>query len=192
MTSWVLGVPFSQIWKTGKAHPGPCWPYLEHRCGMYLDRREYHLMASLPVTMVFVLVPAVVRTIYGCHLVPRALGSDGQGCRVLGQPSHVLLMSGNREPAAQGLGLRDHHYTCQGFSATASATSPHPTASSISRSSCPSAGTHSFSSSGRFYYFETGQKAACDTVVYISVCAYMCVCMHVLACVYICAYICVH
>lgn len=62
-------------------------------------------MASLPVTMVFVLVPAAVRlrSIYGGHLVPRALGSDGEGYGVLGQPVHMLLVSGIREPAAQGL-----------------------------------------------------------------------------------------
>lgn len=51
------------------------------------------------------LVPAAVRlrSIYGCHLVPRALGSDGEGYGVLGQPAHVCPVSGNREPAAQGL-----------------------------------------------------------------------------------------
>lgn len=100
---WALGVLFSQIWKPVKAHPGPCWSYLELRCGVYLDRREHHLMASLPVTMVFVLVPEVIMSIYGCHLEPRALGSDGEGCGVLGQSAHVLLMSGNRELEAQGL-----------------------------------------------------------------------------------------
>lgn len=89
---------------------------------MYLDGREHHPMASLPVTMVFVLVPEVIRSIYGCHLEPRALGSDGEGCGILGQPAHVLMMSGNRELAAQGLWLRDHHNTHQGFPASAAAT----------------------------------------------------------------------
>lgn len=100
VTSWVLGVRFSQIWKTSKAHPGPCWPYLEPRCGVYLGGRENHLMTSLSVTVFFVLVPAAVRlrSIYGCHLVPRAPGSDEEGCGILGQPTHGCLGTGNLQP----------------------------------------------------------------------------------------------
>lgn len=72
-------------------------------CGSGWERS--HLVASLPITMVFALVPAAVRlrSIYGCHLVPRALGFDGEGYGVLEQPAHVRLVSGKREPAAQGL-----------------------------------------------------------------------------------------
>lgn len=61
----VLGARFSQIWKTGKEHPGPCWPYLEHRLLLCIWVGEHHPVASLSVTMVFVLVPVLLRMPFG-------------------------------------------------------------------------------------------------------------------------------